>query len=142
MKEEKIIKQVSVFVENKPGRLSSVTEKLFNAGINIRAFTIAEAGDFGIIRMVVDDTDKAYDTLKKAGFTVSLTDVLGVEVKDEPGGLYNIAKALGDAGINIEYVYAFTSGGDRALIILRVDDINRAIEILEKEGALFKESVD
>jgi hypothetical protein len=135
---EKTIKQVSVFVENKPGRLASVTEVLYKAGINLRAFTIAEAGDFGIIRMVVDKTEEAYKALKEAGFTVTITDVLGVEVKDEPGGLYRIAKILGDANINIEYVYAFTFGGDKALIILRVDDIEKAIEVLEKEGILFK----
>ncbi len=136
--EEKIIKQVSVFVENKPGRLAAVTEKLYEKGINIRAFTIAEAGDFGIIRMVVDKTDEAYRILKDSGFTVTLTDVLGVEVEDEPGGLYKIAKALGSENINIEYVYAFTFGGDKALIILRVDDIEKAIEVLERENALFK----
>ena len=134
----KTIKQISVFVENKPGRLASVTEVLYKRGINLRAFTIAEAGDFGIIRMVVDKTEEAYKALKDAGFTVTLTDVLGVEVKDEPGGLYRIAKALGDEGINIEYVYAFTFGGDKALIILRVDDTDKAIEVLEKEGLLFK----
>lgn len=135
---EKTIKQVSVFVENKPGRLAGVTEVLYKAGVNLRAFTIAEAGDFGIIRMVVDKTEEAYRALKEAGFTVTLTDVLGVEVKDEPGGLYKIAKALGDANINIEYVYAFTFGGDKALIILRVDDTEKAIEVLEREGVLFK----
>ncbi len=134
----KTIKQISVFVENKPGRLASVTEVLYEKGVNLRAFTIAEAGDFGIIRMVVDKTEEAYRALKEAGFTVTLTDVLGVEVKDEPGGLYRIAKALGDGGINIEYVYAFTFGGDKALIILRVDDTSKAIEILEREGLLFK----
>jgi len=140
--EEKIIKQISVFVENKPGRLASVTEKLYEEKINIRAFTIAEAGDFGIIRMVVDDTEKAYEKLRSEGFTVSLTDVLGVEVRDEPGGLYKIAKVLGDASINIEYVYAFTWGVDKALIILRVDDIGKAIGVLEKENALFRNKVD
>ena len=134
----KTIKQISVFVENKPGRLANVTEVLYKKGVNLRAFTIAEAGDFGIIRMVVDKTDEAYKALKEAGFTVTLTDVLGVEVKDEPGGLYRIAKALGDVGINIEYVYAFTFGGDKALIILRVDDTEKAIEVLEREGLLFK----
>jgi hypothetical protein len=142
MMEEKIIKQISVFVENKPGRLASVTEKLYEEKINIRAFTIAEAGDFGIIRMVVDDTEKAYEKLRSEGFTVSLTDVLGVEVRDEPGGLYKIAKVLGDASINIEYVYAFTWGVDKALIILRVDDIGKAIGVLEKENALFRNKVD
>ena len=140
--EDKTLKQVSVFVENKPGRLAAVTEKLYEKGINIRAFTIAEAGDFGIIRMVVDKTDEAYEILRNAGFTVTLTRVLGVEVEDEPGGLYKIAKALGDANVNIEYVYAFTFGGDKALIILRVNDLEKAVEILEKEGMLFKGRID
>ena len=134
----KILKQISVFAENKPGRLASITEVLYKAGVNLRAFTIAEAGDFGIVRMVVDKTDEAYKALKEAGFTVTITDVLGVEVKDEPGGLYKIAKALGDANVNIEYVYAFTFGGDKALIILRAHDIQKAMEVLEREGMLFK----
>ncbi|WP_456370820.1 ACT domain-containing protein [Geoglobus sp.] len=142
MKEERIIKQLSVFAENKPGRLASVTEKLYENDINIRAFTIAEAGDFGIIRMVVDKTDLAYRILKDAGFTVSITDVLAVEVSDEPGSLHSIAKALGNAGINIEYVYAFTSGKHRALIILRVDNIDEAIGVLEREGVLFKGKIE
>ncbi len=132
------MKQVSVFVENKPGRLASVTEVLFKAGINLRAFAIAEAGDFGIIRMIVDRPEDAYRALKDAGFTVAINDVIGVEVKDEPGSLYRIAKALGDENVNIEYVYAFTFGGEKALIILRVDDVDKAIEVLEREGVLFK----
>jgi len=135
---EKTLKQISVFVENKPGRLADVTSVLYEKGINLRAFTIAEAGDFGIIRMVVDKTQEAYEALKSAGYTVALTDVLAVEVKDEPGGLYRIAKALGDANVNIEYVYAFAFEKDRALIILKPDDIKKAVEILEKEGYLFK----
>jgi hypothetical protein len=135
---EKILKQISVFVENKPGRLADVTGVLYEKGINLRAFTIAEAGDFGIIRMVVDKTQEAYEALKSAGYTVALTDVLAVEVKDEPGGLYRIAKALGDANVNIEYVYAFAFEKDRALIILKPNDIKKAVEILEKEGYLFK----
>ena len=141
MHEDKVIKQLSVFVENKPGRLAAVTEILYREKINIRAFTIAEAGDFGIIRMVVDRTEDAYSSLKEAGFTVTLTRVLGVVVEDEPGGLYRIAKALGDQGINIEYVYAFTYGGDNALIILRVDDIEKAAKILESRGLLYDGSV-
>ncbi len=133
-----MIKQISVFVENKPGRLAAVTEKLYENNINIRAFTIAEAGDFGIIRMVVDKTEEAYNVLKEAGFTVRLTDVIAVEVEDEPGSLHKIAKALGDAGINIEYVYAFTSEEHKALIIFRVSDKERAKSVLEKLGVLFK----
>lgn len=133
-----MIKQISVFVENKPGRLAAVTEKLYERGINIRAFTIAEAGDFGIIRMVVDKTEEAYKVLKEAGFTVGLTNVLAVEVEDKPGSLYKIAKALGDEGVNIEYVYAFTSEEHKALIIFRVNDVDMAKKVLEKLGVLFK----
>lgn len=133
-----MIKQISVFVENKPGRLAAVTEKLYERGINIRAFTIAEAGDFGIIRMVVDKTEEAYKVLKEAGFTVGLTNVLAVEVEDKPGSLYKIAKALGDEGVNIEYVYAFTSEKHKALIIFRVNDVDMAKKVLEKLGVLFK----
>ena len=129
-------------VENKPGRLAAVTEKLYEKSINIRAFTIAEAGGFGIIRMVVDKTEEAYDVLKKAGFTVSLTEVIAVEVEDKPGSLYKIAKALGDEGVNIEYVYAFTSEKHKALIIFRVNDVDRAKKVLEKLGVLFKGKID
>lgn len=142
MNEEKVVKQLSVFAENRPGKLASITGKLYENGINIRAFTIAEAGDFGIVRMVVDDTEKAYRVLKDAGFTVSMTDVLAVEVADEPGSLYKIAKALGEGGVNIEYTYAFTSEKHKALIILRVDDIDKAIKILENQGVLFKGKID
>ncbi|MFN3383955.1 MAG: ACT domain-containing protein [Archaeoglobaceae archaeon] len=133
-----MIKQISVFVENKPGRLSAVTEVLFGKGINLRAFMIADAGDFGIIRMVVDKTDEAYKALKEAGFTVAVNEVLAVEVEDRPGELFKISKALGDAGVNIEYVYAFTSEKHKALIIFRVSDNEKAKQILEKMGILFK----
>ncbi|MEM0303224.1 MAG: ACT domain-containing protein [Archaeoglobaceae archaeon] len=137
-----MIKQLSVFVENKPGRLASVTEVLFRRGVNLRAFMIADAGDFGIIRMVVDKTEEAYNALKSAGFTVTLNEVLAVEVEDKPGELYRISKALGDEGINIDYVYAFTSEKHKALIIFRVDDISRAKTILEKLGVLFKGKIE
>ncbi|WP_202320085.1 ACT domain-containing protein [Archaeoglobus neptunius] len=133
-----MIRQISVFVENKPGRLAAVTEVLSKNGVNIRAFTIADAGDFGIIRMVVDKTDEAYKALKEAGFTVRLTSVLAVEVEDKPGSLHRIAEALGDAGVNIEYVYAFTSEQHKALIIFRVNDVEKAKEVLERLGVLFK----
>jgi len=137
-----MIRQISIFVENKPGRLASVTGVLFEKGINLRAFMIADAGDFGIIRMVVDKTDEAYKALKEAGFTVAINEVLAVEVEDKPGELFRIAKALGDEGINIDYVYAFTSEKHKALIIFRVDDLERAVKILERIGVLFKGRID
>ncbi|MRR38162.1 ACT domain-containing protein, partial [bacterium] len=89
------IKQISLFVENRPGRTAKVAKTLSDAGVNIRALTIAEAGDFGVIRMVLDDAEKGYRVLKEKAFTVSMTDVLAVEMKDTPGGLYEIVNTLG-----------------------------------------------
>ena len=127
------IKQISIFVENKPGRMAGVAKALGDAGVNIRALTIAEAGDFGVIRMVVDDTERGYTALREKGFMVSETDVLAVEIKDVPGGLYEIADSLGMNNINVEYAYAFvTAKAARAMLILRVDDIKRATEVLSE----------
>lgn len=132
--EEKIIKQISLFAENKPGRLASIAANFRKASINIRAFTIAEAGDFGIIRMVVDRPDAAHEVLHDAGFTVSETSVLGIEMEDVPGGLGMIADVLGDKDINIDYAYAFVTKTEKALLILRVSDIEVAIQILHGAG--------
>jgi hypothetical protein len=129
------IKQISIFMENKPGRMAKVAKTLSDANVNIRALTIAEAGDFGIIRMVVDDTEKGYRVLRDEGFTVSETDVLAVEIKDTPGGLYEIAKTLGENSINMDYGYAFvTAKAERAMLILRVDEITRAAQVLQEAG--------
>ncbi len=137
-----MVKQLSVFVENKPGRLAAVTKVLYDRGVNLRAFMIADAGDFGIIRMVVDKTEEAFNALKSAGFTVTLNEVLAVEVEDKPGELHRISKALGDEGINIEYVYAFTSEKHKALIIFRVDDNEKAKKVLERLNVLFKGEIN
>jgi hypothetical protein len=129
------IKQISIFVENKPGRMAGVAKALGDAGVNIRALTIAEAGDFGVIRMVVDDTERGYTALREKGFMVSETDVLAVEIKDVPGGLYEIANSLGMNNVNVEYAYAFvTAKAERAMLILRVDDVKRAAEVLSEAG--------
>src|SRR5512138_1025894 len=129
------IKQVSLFVENKPGRTAKVSKTLSDAGVNIRALTIAEAGDFGVIRMVVDDPEKGYKVLKESGFTVSTTDVLAVEMKDTPGGLYEIVNTLGENGVNVDYAYAFvTAKAQRAMLILRVDDLAKARAALSSKG--------
>jgi hypothetical protein len=128
------IKQISLFAENKPGRLSKIAETLSKGKINIRAFTIAEAGDFGVIRMVVDDPDKAYKTLQGQGFAVSETDVIGVEMKDVPGGLHEIADVLGKNKVNIDYAYAFVTSTRLALLILRVDNITQAQKVLKEAG--------
>lgn len=129
------LKQVSVFVQNKPGRLSKVTHTLGDASINIRALSMAEVGDFGIIRMVVDDPEGAIKALKGGGFTAKVTEVLGVEMDNKPGGLARIADVFGDSGVNIEYAYAFvTKDGNRAVLITRVDDQKKASEILKEAG--------
>ena len=129
------LKQISLFVENKPGRMAKVSKTLSDAGVNIRAMTIAEAGDFGVIRMVVDNSEKGYQVLRDSGFTVSMTDVLAVEMKDAPGGLYEIVNALGDNDINVDYAYAFvTAKAEKAMLILRVDDIVTARKVLISKG--------
>ncbi|MEL4304947.1 ACT domain-containing protein [Methanococcoides sp. LMO-2] len=129
--EEKMIKQISLFAENKPGRLANIAEKFKEAGINIRAFTIAEAGDFGIIRMVVDEPDMAHKVLHDAGFTVSETNVLGVEMEDIPGQLAMIADVLSEKNINIDYAYAFVTKTEKAFLIVRVNDIRGAVKALD-----------
>ncbi|WP_135604506.1 ACT domain-containing protein [Methanococcoides sp. NM1] len=129
--EEKMIKQISLFAENKPGRLANIAEKFKESGINIRAFTIAEAGDFGIIRMVVDHPDSAHKVLHDAGFTVSETNVLGVEMEDVPGQLAMIADVLSEKDINIDYAYAFVTKTEKAFLIVRVNDIRGAVTALD-----------
>ena len=129
------IKQISIFVENKPGRMAGVAKALGDAGVNIRALTIAEAGDFGVVRMVVDDMERGYTALREKSFMVSETDVLAVEIKDVPGGLYEIVNSLGMNNVNVEYAYAFvTAKAERAMLILRVDDVKRATEVLNEAG--------
>ena len=132
--DDKIIKQISLFAENKPGRLANIANKLKEAGVNIRAFTIAESGDFGIIRMVVDKSDYAHSVLHDAGFTVSETSVLGIEMDDVPGSMSRIADVFGKANINLDYAYAFVTRDQKALLIVRVSNIEKAVEKLEEEG--------
>ncbi|WP_456474728.1 ACT domain-containing protein [Candidatus Pyrohabitans sp.] len=130
-----VVEQVSVFVENKPGRLSKVTEVLGEAGINIRALSIAELGEFGVIRLVVDKPHEARAVLTNSGFTVGINRVLAIEMGDEPGSLAKIASALGNAGVNIDYAYAFIAGAkEKAVLIARVDDIRKAEDVLSREG--------
>ncbi len=132
---ERIIKQISIFAENKPGRLATIAEALEKKKVNILAFSIAEAEGFGVIRAIVDDAKKAYKTLTDMGLVVSFTDVIAVKMRDEPGGLKDIAKVLGEAGINIDYAYAY-SGRDAAVLILRVDKPAEAVEKLAAKGSV------
>jgi hypothetical protein len=129
------VEQISIFLENKPGGLSSVTGALKDAGINIRALSLADTSDFGILRLIVDNVVKAKEVLNAAGFAVGKTHVIAVEVPDRPGGLHSILDLLTSNGINVEYMYAFVErSGENAVIIFRFDATDQAIEVLLKAG--------
>ncbi|MGQ9485903.1 MAG: ACT domain-containing protein [Desulfosoma sp.] len=129
------VEQISVFLENKAGRLAEVTRILSEAGVNIRALSLADTSDFGILRLIVNDNDKAKEALKANGFTVGKTDVVAVEVEDRPGGLYKILDILRKAGINVEYMYAFVQqSGNNAVIIFRFDNLDEAVRVLMENG--------
>ncbi|NLI81668.1 MAG: ACT domain-containing protein [Deltaproteobacteria bacterium] len=129
------VEQISVFLENKAGRLCEVTRILSEANINIRALSLADTSDFGILRLIVNDNDKAREVLKERGFTVGKTEVVAVEVDDRPGGLHRILDVLFKANVNVEYMYAFVQqSGDNAVIIFRFDNPDDAVKILEKNN--------
>lgn len=129
------VSQLSVFIENKSGRLADVTRSLADNSINIRALSIADTIDYGLLRMIVNDPAAAKASLSKAGFTVALTEVLAIEVPDRPGGLAGIIDILAEAGINIEYMYAFVgTSGENALVVFRIEKVDEAITILQKKG--------
>ena len=127
------IKQLSVFVENKQGRLSEITGILQGAGVDIRALSLADTTDFGILRLIVDKEDVAEAALRGAGLTVSLPPVIAAGIADRPGGLAEAMALLRDGGISVEYMYAFISRRkEMAYVILRVDDNGKAAELLQK----------
>jgi len=129
------VEQISIFLENKPGGLTNVTRVLRDTKINIRALSLADTTDFGVLRLIVDDVAKAREVLKAQGMTVGRTTVVGVEVPDRPGGLYEILELLSRESINVEYMYAFVErSGENAVIIFRFDDTDRAIDILLRNG--------
>jgi hypothetical protein len=129
------VEQISIFLENKSVRLAEVTQILAAAGVNIRALSLADTADFGILRLIVDRSDQAKQTLKEHGFTVGKTEVLAVEVPDRPGGLAKILQVLQGAGINVEYMYAFVQrSGDNAILIFRFDELDKAIQALTQAG--------
>ena len=129
------LEQISIFIENKSGRLAEVTRVLGNQGVNIRALSLADTSDFGILRLIVDQTDLAKTALKEHGFTVSKTEVVAVEVPDQPGGLSGILDVLDKSSVNVEYMYAFVERcGGNAVIIFRFDDPAAAIRVLTGNG--------
>ena len=129
------VEQISVFVENRSGQLGDVTRVLEKAGINIRALSLSDTTDFGVLRLMADDTEKARDALAAAGFTVGTTPAVAVDVADEPGGLGRVLSVLSEHGINVEYLYAYTQQeSTRATIIFRFDRTEEAVNVLESRG--------
>jgi hypothetical protein len=128
-----MIKQLSIFINNEPGRLAAIAKVLSEEGINIKAFNIAESSGFGVLRAIVDDPDPACVKIKDRGIIVKETEVIAIPLEDTPGGLFQVAKVLGEANINIEYGYAY-SGKKISVFFFRVDDIQPAIRILKEKG--------
>ena len=130
-----VVKQVSVFLENRVGRLQEVTEVLANSEINIRALSLADTSDFGILRLIVNKPEAALDVLQEAGFTVRENEVIAVEVEDKPGGLARILGVFSSAGISLEYMYAFVERkADNAVMIFRVESNAKVIKSLQDAG--------
>ncbi|MBR5655239.1 MAG: amino acid-binding protein [Prevotella sp.] len=127
-----LAKQLSIFLENKSGRLTEVTEALGTAGVNLSAMSIADNSDFGILRCIVSDPDKAYQVLKAAGFALKVTDVIGFTCPNTPGSLAVVLKYLSDNGVFIEYMYSF-SQGDYANVVIRPTDLQACDKLLEQK---------
>jgi hypothetical protein len=129
------VEQISVFLENKSGRLSEVTGILAESGVNIRALALADTSDFGVLRLIVDEKEKAVAALKENGFTVGKTQVVAVEVEDRPGGLHRILEILKSNDLNVEYMYAYVKHtAQNAIMIFRFDNITAAIQTLQAQG--------
>jgi hypothetical protein len=129
------IKQISVFLENTTGRICEVTKTLAQAGISLRAISIADTADFGILRLIVDKTDEAVNVLADAGFTTRQTAVAAVEIEDKPGSLDALLRLYEKSGINIEYLYASLEGASgKAVVIFKPENPEKGFEILEQSG--------
>jgi hypothetical protein len=129
------IPQLSLFIDNQPGRLIVPCKLLADAGINIVTLSLADTKQFGILRLIVRDWQRAREVLEAAGWVVAVTEVLAVEVEDRPGGLVELLRVFEQAGINVEYMYAFTARlGNRAMLVFRFDDLDAAISALTRAG--------
>lgn len=127
------IKQISVFAENQPGRLQSILEVLEQKGVSIRALSVSDTAEFGIVRMILANPEFGLESLKEAGFTARMDWILSAEIPDVPGGLLNaVVRPLAAAGVNLKYCYAYIeqSAGDKAMVVLKTDDLEKAEEIL------------
>ena len=130
-----LVKQLSVFMENRPGRLYKLTHALGQEGIDFVTLSIADTKDYGIVRFIARDNDRAYEILKQAGFTVGQTELIGVEVEDKPNALAEVIALLEEENINIEYLYSFVlTTHNSAKILMRVEDTERAVKLLGERG--------
>ncbi|MGC8777747.1 MAG: ACT domain-containing protein [Candidatus Caldatribacteriaceae bacterium] len=136
------MKQISVFLENRPGSLYAVLEKLREWNVNLRALSLADTADFGVLRFVVEDPEKTAERLRDEGFTATLTEVLAAGVEDRPGGLCQVVEILTREGISIEYLYAFVSPHrDKAYVVFRVEDLEKARKTLERHSIPILEEI-
>ncbi len=135
--------QISVFIENRSGRLAKIATALGQVGVNIRAMSLADTSDFGILRLIVNDTKKAEKALRDHGFTVRISEVIAVAIPDMPGALGNLLSIMELAGLNVEYMYAFVEKNlDQAIIIFRFDNTDKAIEtLMENDVHIIEESI-
>ena len=121
------VRQLSVFIANEAGRVSQVTDLLGQADVNIRGFSVSDTAEYGILRLVVDKPEEAMNVLRQAGFTVKASDVICIDLPDQPGGLASVLKIVAEAGVNIEYVYSLVS----TYVVINVGDAERALHLLE-----------
>lgn len=133
MSEEYIIKQLSIFSENKAGKLAAIAKVFLDAGVSIQAFYIAEANNFGVVRAIVDKPEVAFDAFAKKNYVLKYTDVLAIKMNDVPGGLYEVVGLLGDLGINIEYSYGYRTK-DYGALIAKVENPAEAVEKIKNSG--------
>lgn len=130
-----MVKQLTVFLENSPGRLARLTRALGDAGVNMRALMVADTAEFGVVRIICDRPDVAKSALEDAGFSVSVTDVIAVAVPDRPGGLADVLEVLGAEDLNVEYAYCFVEpGGSGAVDVFRVERVTDAMRVLREAG--------
>ncbi len=128
-------KQISVFLENKKGRLAELTKLLLDAGINIRAMTLVDTVDFGVLRLIVNEHDRCLKMLKQQDWAAQETDVLAAEIRDEPGSLHRVVETLGRSSINVEYMYTFYGkAGDNVMVVFKADNAASAAAALQKSG--------
>ena len=141
MPEENVIIQLSIFVNNEPGRLAAIARTLKESNVNMKAFNLAESAEFGILRAIVDDPEESFEKIKQKGIIVKKTQVIGIVINDAPGSLFDAADVCGREGINIEYGYAY-AGKNLSAFFIRVDDPHRAVAALKKAGIALVKGTD